>query len=179
MKNLMIGMIVILVIINGFLIAGDKKDDNNNRSNSLGTTRVTQVGIIVQDIEKTGAAWAELLGTEMPEIVITDPVEIANTEYKGALTPARAKLAFFEMENITIELIEPVGQPGTWKEYLDSHGQGVHHIAFNVRSMEEKVVLLEQKNMPLLQRGDYTGGRYSYINSLPKLGVLLELLENY
>ncbi|HPG41720.1 MAG TPA: VOC family protein [bacterium] len=154
-------------------------DEKRNGKECLGTMRVTQVGIVVKDIEKTAASWADFLGEEIPEIVMTDPVEIANTELRGKATPARARLAFFEMENITIELIEPVGGPSTWKEFLDTHGEGVHHIAFNIRGMEEKVVLLEQKDMLLLQKGDYTGGRYGYIDSQPQLGVILELLENF
>lgn len=40
------------------------------------------------------------------------------------------------------------------------------------------MAILEEKGMPLLQRGDYTGGRYAYIDGTPRLGVILELLEN-
>jgi methylmalonyl-CoA/ethylmalonyl-CoA epimerase len=32
--------------------------------------------------------------------------------------------------------------------------------------------------MPLIQKGEYTGGRYAYIDTKEKLKVLIELLEN-
>jgi len=32
--------------------------------------------------------------------------------------------------------------------------------------------------MPLVQKGEYTGGRYAYIDSNSCLKVMLELLEN-
>jgi methylmalonyl-CoA/ethylmalonyl-CoA epimerase len=32
--------------------------------------------------------------------------------------------------------------------------------------------------MPLLQKGEYTGGRYAYIDTLRDLKVIIELLEN-
>ena len=42
---------------------------------TLGTTTITQVGIIVQDIEAKARAWAEVLGLPVPEIMITDTLE--------------------------------------------------------------------------------------------------------
>jgi methylmalonyl-CoA/ethylmalonyl-CoA epimerase len=44
--------------------------------------------------------------------------------------------------------------------------------------MKEKVLLLGQNNMPLLQKGEYTGGRYAYLDANKDLKVVLELLEN-
>ncbi|MFQ6039271.1 MAG: hypothetical protein ACE5PV_00335 [Candidatus Poribacteria bacterium] len=38
---------------------------------------------------------------------------------------------------------------------------------------------LDGKDISAIQRGDYTGGRYAYVDSAPVLGVMLELLENY
>ena len=97
---------------------------------ALGTTTVTQVGIIVRDIEAKARAWSEVLGLPMPQIQVTDTVDIARTEYEGEPTYARAKLAFFHMGQVDIELIEPVGEPSTWKDQLDRHGDSLHHIAF-------------------------------------------------
>ena len=70
----------------------------------------------------------------------------------------------------SFELIEPVGGPSTWKEHLDTKGEGVHHIAFRIKGMVEQVAMLEKKGMPAVQRGDFTGGRYAYIDSAPQLG---------
>jgi hypothetical protein len=88
-------------------------------------------------------------------------------------------LAFFRLENITIELIEPIGGPSTWREFLEKNGEGVHHIAFRVGNMKEKVMLLEKHGMSEVQRGDFTGGAYSYVDSEKQLGVLLELLVQH
>jgi len=93
--------------------------------------------------------------------------------------PARAKLAFIELKNITLELIEPDRNPSTWREFLDTHGEGVHHVAFEIKGMDEKTALLGKKGMPLLQKGDYEGGRYAYIDGTAQLGLILELLENF
>ena len=145
---------------------------------ALGTTTVTQVGVIVADIETKAKAWADVLGLPVPEIIITDTVDVAQTEYEGESTPARAKLAFFHLGQVDLELIEPIGGPSTWKDQLDQHGESLHHIAFVIDGMQEKVAYLDAKGLPLVQRGEYTGGRYAYVDGAVRLGAVLELLEN-
>jgi catechol 2,3-dioxygenase-like lactoylglutathione lyase family enzyme len=144
----------------------------------LGSSTVVQVGLIVRDIEKTAQAYADLFGVEVPEWSLTDPEEKAHTRYRGQPTEARAKLAFFRLGSVSLELIEPVGRPSTWQEFLDTNGEGVHHIAFHIKGMDEQVALLARKGMPLVQRGEYTGGRYAYIDGSAELKLILELLEN-
>ncbi|MDQ0252971.1 catechol 2,3-dioxygenase-like lactoylglutathione lyase family enzyme [Evansella vedderi] len=144
----------------------------------LGTNVVAQVGIIVKDIEKTSQAYADFFGVEKPPANPTDPLDKAQTNYKGDPTEARAKLAFFDMGSLQLELIEPDEHPSTWREFLDTHGEGVHHIAFVVKDMKATVAKMESRNMPLVQKGEYTGGRYAYMDTFNELKVILELLEN-
>ncbi len=179
MQKLIIGSLALFIIIFGISTAEEKMEENKTTRNILGTKKVTQIGLIVKDIEKSSQAYAEFLGMEKPEIVITDPLEKANTNYKGVSTTAQAKLAFFHLDNITIELIEPVGEPSTWRDFLTTNGEGVHHIAFEIKGAQDKISQLEKKGMPLIQRGDYEGGCYNYVETTPQLGVLVELLENY
>lgn len=144
----------------------------------LGTNTATQIGMIVRDIETTAQAWAALLGQPVPEITITDSVDLAQTEYRGRSTPARAKLAFFPLGQVMLELIEPLGEPSTWNDQLTAHGPSLHHIAFNVQGMQERLAALAEQGIPLLQKGEYTGGRYAYLDGTERVGAVIELLEN-
>lgn len=144
----------------------------------LGNHFITQIGILVNDVEQVSGAYADFFGLEKPEIVITDTADIAQTRYNGEATEARAKLAFFDMGSLQLELIEPDHQPSTWRDYLNEHGEGPHHVAFVVEGMKEKIMLLEGKGFPLQQKGEYTGGRYAYMDTFKELKVLVELLEN-
>jgi len=146
--------------------------------NLLETNSIAQIGIIVRDIEKTAASWSRIFGHAMPVIIVTDTVDIAHTEYAGKPTPARAKLAFFHFDNIDVELIEPIGSPSTWNDQLQAHGDSLHHVAFQIKGMEHLQGELARNKIPLVQRGDYTGGRYAYVDSMGELGLILELLEN-
>jgi methylmalonyl-CoA/ethylmalonyl-CoA epimerase len=153
-------------------------NDQVTQKNILGTNVIAQIGILVHDIEKTSQAYADFFGVENPGWNLTDTVDKAETEYKGNSTEARAKLAFFDMGSLQLELIEPDQHPSTWREYLDEHGEGPHHIAFIIKGMKEKITLMERNQMPLMQKGEYTGGRYAYMDTFKDLKIILELLEN-
>jgi hypothetical protein len=145
---------------------------------ALGTTTVTQVGIVVRDIEASARAWADVLGLPMPAISTSPPVDVARTEYAGQTTSARVKQAFFHLGSLNIELLEPFGEPSTWNDQLAGHGNSLHHIAFRIKGMPEKVAYLAAKDIPLIQRGEWPGGRYAYVDSTAQLGLVLELLEH-
>ena len=145
----------------------------------LGTKIVTQIGFVVNDIEKTSQAFADFLGVEKPQWSLTDTIDKTHGEFNGQPCPARAKLAFFHVgETLDIELIEPDETPSVWRNVLNEKGEGVHHIAFVVNGMKEKILALEGNGMKLLQRGEYTRGRYAYIDCVDQLKTIVELLEN-
>ena len=50
---------------------------------------LTQVGLVVAEIEPAARAWAALLGVPVPSIITTDGVWLAHTEHHGQRTPAR------------------------------------------------------------------------------------------
>jgi len=145
----------------------------------LGTNVVTQVGILVHDIEKSIKEFAAILGVEEPGYIVTGTLEETQGEYRGKPCDARAKLAFFPVGgNLTIELIEPDEKPSTWREDLDKNGEGIHHLAFVVNGMKQVISRLEANGIPLIQKGEYPGGRYAYMDSNKTFKTLIELLEN-
>jgi methylmalonyl-CoA/ethylmalonyl-CoA epimerase len=145
----------------------------------LNTNIVTQIGILVHDIEKTAQVYADFLGVPKPNIQTTDTIDKSRAKYKGSPTTARTKLAFFKVgPSLELELIQPDNEPSTWRDDLNRKGEGVHHIAFQIKGMKEKISALEQEKIPLLQTGEYAGGRYAYLDSTRDLKVILELLEN-
>jgi methylmalonyl-CoA/ethylmalonyl-CoA epimerase len=144
----------------------------------LGNNVITQIGIVVRDIEKSSREFAAFFGIPVPEWRLTDAMDKAETRFRGEPTPARAKLAFMRFGGLDIELIEPDTHPSTWREHLDSRGEGVHHIAFVIEGMADRVHALEAQGHPLQQKGEYTGGRYAYVDTSKTLKTIVELLEN-
>ena len=145
----------------------------------LGTDMVTQIALVVHDIEKTGKAFAKFLGVDYPGYSVTAPGDEAQTRYMGGSSTARAKLCFFHVgPNVDLELIEPDHEPSVWRNVLNEKGEGFHHIAFVVKDMKARNAALESEGMPLVQSGEYKGGRYAYHDATDTLKVILELLEN-
>ncbi len=136
---------------------------------------VAQIALVVDDIEKYAAAYAKVFGIETPAWRLTDGKELSHIKYKGKDTNARAKLAFIRFANISIEIIEPVGEPSVWADHLKKHGPSVHHIAFRYKDKTPALVAL---GLETIQIGDFKGGNYTYLKGDDKLGVDIEILEN-
>ena len=185
--------LMVLTLV-GLFITGCTSTDSANKgdlkgaktmANSpkvFGGTKVVQIGIVVRDVAKSAKSYAKFFGVEVPKIIISETEDKAKTRYYGKPTMARVRQAFFNFDNISIELLEPVGEPSTWKDFLDSRGEGFHHIAFEIKGMDDKIAKMQDMGIPLSQQGRWTGGsggRYAYFESEKQLAVILELLENF
>jgi hypothetical protein len=137
-----------------------------------------QIGFVARDAGKVARKLAEITGMAPGEPILTDGVEKARTNFRGQPSSARAKLIFFNMGQVSIEIIEPIGGPSTWSEFLDKHGDGVHHIAFTVKSTKEAAEGLAAFGIPAVQSGVFEGGSYVYSDAEKGLGVILELLDS-
>lgn len=138
---------------------------------------IFQVCFVTRDIETTKTWLAGLLGMDVPETIVSGGREEAETEYLGAPSDARCRMAFFALDNTTIELIEPDEHPSCWRDFLDRNGPACHHIAFRVGGMTRTIAAFEAGGHRLLQKGEFAGGRYAYVDTEPQLGILVELLE--
>ncbi len=140
----------------------------------LGTTLICQVAIVVRDVEKATRRFAELLKVQEPTIIMANDDGSDTVTYRGESTQGRVRLSFFNLENTVLEFIEPTEDPSTWKEFLETNGPGVHHIAFKAKDrMMETAAKLEEFGFPLIQNGD----KYAYVDSVDDLGVIIELLD--
>ena len=108
-----------------------------------GLAKLVQVAVVVENIEEVAERWARLLGVPKPQVIETEEWEKTRMTYRGSPSRGRAKLAFFDLGGVTLELIEPVGGPSTWSEFLEEQGPGIHHIAFVVDDMDGAIRKLE------------------------------------
>ncbi|MBS7653872.1 VOC family protein [Candidatus Bathyarchaeota archaeon] len=137
---------------------------------------MVQVGLVVSDIERARALWAKLLEVEEPPIVETEDWDFTHMKFRGEASKGRAKLTFFKLENMVLEIIEPIGGPSTWQNFLEKHGEGIHHIAFVVENADESMRKLLENGASEEQKGRFKGGGYFYLDSRKSLGAIIELL---
>ena len=81
-----------------------------------------------------------------------------------------------------IELIEPLTGPSLYHEWLDEHGEGLHHIGMRVPDLQAGIRDMAERGWDVLQSGRGYGldgdGGFAYLDTTAEdLGVILELIE--
>lgn len=149
---------------------------------AIDRNKVLQICILVKDVKETGRHWADFLQVEMPEVSVTEKYDKTQAMYLEKPCNGRIYQCVFELENIQIEVVEPVDdEPSFWSDYLREHGEGVHHIAFLTKDMDAAVRELSGEGCGIIQRGswpaDPADGQYAYFDTLKKLKCCVELLQ--
>lgn len=145
-----------------------------------GLKKVIQIAIVVRDIEAASRHWSDVLGMPVPEIRTTRPGHEVKMIYRGKPSEGQVKLTFFNLGQVVLELLQPVGEGTSWKEILDKKGEGVHHLGFQVVDPDKTTQALEKEGYPVIHRGRYDSddGDYIYFDSQKALGVLIEALHS-
>ncbi|MDR0999916.1 MAG: VOC family protein [Clostridiales bacterium] len=135
-----------------------------------------QVAIIVNDIETAAMEWSELFGVPTPEIRVDPPRENPDLTYRGKPAFYGLKLCNIQAANFVVELHEPDTNDSTFREFLLKHGQGVHHLGFEVGSRRDAIITeLEEKGYKMRTVGYYPGSSWTIVDSEDKLGVNLNI----
>jgi catechol 2,3-dioxygenase-like lactoylglutathione lyase family enzyme len=136
-----------------------------------------QIALVVKDIEKAAKAWADIFGVPVPRIVISEGTGTDDIAYNGKPAVYRIKFAVIETgEGFVIELHEPLGGESTFQEFFDKHGNGVHHIGFEVGGKRDAIVKeLEESGHRLRQTGFYPGSSWTIVDGEDDLGVNLNI----
>jgi len=138
---------------------------------------------VVRDVKKTSAKFAAMMGVAPPELAGSGDYAVTGTLVEGRPAPdAGCQMAFFNVgPNVVIEFIQPNDAKSTWRDFLDQKGEGIHHIAFNVKGSDKIVAALEGQGVPCVQRGKYGdgSGQYAYMDATADLKCILELLESF
>jgi methylmalonyl-CoA/ethylmalonyl-CoA epimerase len=141
--------------------------------------RVAHISFVTDDLEASTRWFAELFGKPLPESAQSGDPEIVRATYRGAPTAASFRMRTFHLANIDIEFLEPGPEPSIWREFLDRHGPGFHHLSFATRDRSASDAYLRGKGLAVAQEGDTAEvpGHYAYYDAQRQLGAFIELLE--
>ena len=136
-----------------------------------------QINIVVSDIETAAKKWAELLGNEVPENRNKHLEGNENYKYRGKPISCDLKVCNIEMNGFVIELHEPVGGESSFQEFLDKHGNGVHHIGFEVGDKRDEIIEgLKAAGYDTDRTvGIYPGSSWTIVDSEDTLGINLNI----
>ena len=128
---------------------------------------IEHIGIAVKSLDEAIEFYESVFGLECYAIE-----EVAEQ---------KVKTAFFKVGQTKIELLESTDAEGPIGKFIEKKGEGIHHLAFAVEGLAEKLLLAEEKGVKVIDKTPRKGAEGLNIGFLhPKstFGVLTELCEN-
>jgi methylmalonyl-CoA/ethylmalonyl-CoA epimerase len=127
--------------------------------------RVHHVAIVVKSIDTSLAFYRDILGLDLE--TITD------------IPSDKVRIAFLAIGESKVELVEPTDDTTGVARFLESKGEGFHHVCFEVANLAETLLRLEIDGIELIDTAPRRGaeGPVAFIHPRSGHGVLVELIE--
>lgn len=128
--------------------------------------KVDHIGIAVKSIEKALPYYTETLGLQLLSI--------------EEVISQKVKVAFLDAGNLKLELLEAIDGESPIAKFIEKRGEGVHHIAFGVENIRERMKALTKEGVHLLQESPKKGAggaEVAFLHPKSSYGVLYELCE--
>ena len=129
--------------------------------------KIDHIGIATQDIAEAARFWRDTLGLEASEIE-----EVPQQKVRVCMLP---------LGESRIELLEATADDSPISRFLEKRGQGIHHLAVNVKDIRGTLAELKAKNTKLIDQEPRIGAGgclVAFIHPSSTGGVLLELVQS-
>lgn len=130
-------------------------------------SHIEHIGIAVKSLEEAIPFWENKLGLKCYNI--------------EEVKEQKVKTAFFQIGQSKIELLESTDPEGPIGKFIEKKGEGIHHIAFAVKNLQENLDELNEKEVQLIDKTPRKGAEglsIAFLHPKSTHGVLLELCEN-
>jgi methylmalonyl-CoA/ethylmalonyl-CoA epimerase len=119
---------------------------------------VMEIAIVTADAQRTMAGLCRM-GIGPWQVHTFNPENTSNQTYRGHPSPFTMKVCFAQLGNIICELIEPISGSTIFAEFLERHGEGIHHVAYDCNNIpfEQRMVEFERRGFHLVQSGSWMG----------------------
>ena len=139
---------------------------NPNKQNPIQMLKIEHLGIAVKNLEQSNALFQKLLNTA--------PYKSETVESENVIT------SFFKTGDNKIELLEATNENSAIAKFIEKRGEGIHHIAFDVKDIRAEMQRLKKEGFVLLNDEPKHGADNKLVCFLhPKgtNGVLIELCQ--
>ena len=140
--------------------------------------KITQIAVVVRDIEAALKTYTQTLGWGPWSVFDYKPPLLHDTRVKDEPVEFRMIGAEASVDGLGFELIQPVSGPSVYQEFLDTHGEGVQHIACMKHTVEDSALMREHWRAN--GAGELMSGRigesieFYYLDTAPMLKFVLE-----
>ncbi len=128
--------------------------------------KLEHIGIAVRDLEVSIKTYETLLSTNC--------YKKETVESEGVIT------AFFQTEHTKIELLEATNEKSPIHKFIQKKGEGIHHMAFEVKDIKTEMSRLAEEGYRLLNKEPKQGADQKlvcFIHPKDSHGVLIELCQ--
>ncbi len=129
-------------------------------------THIEHIGIAVKSLDDAIPFYEKVFGLECYAVE-----EVADQ---------KVKTAFFKVGETKIELLESTDAEGPIGKFLEKKGEGVHHLAFAVDGLNDKLKAAEEAGVRLIDKQARKGAEglnIAFLHPKSTFGVLTELCE--
>jgi hypothetical protein len=142
---------------------------------------LVQIGVVVRDLDRATAALSEIFGIGPFRTIDWPPADRADIEryYYSELGDFSARMAFTELGPVELELIQPLEGESIWADFLRDHGEGIHHIRFNVPDIEPVIHYLAGHGIQAAQMGSGIRPGTTWVNfdTQARVGFVMEAMS--
>lgn len=146
----------------------------------LAGLEIVQVAVVVRDLDAYAARHALLVNNGPWRVYEFGPHRISRYEHRGAPATGRTLLALND-GHPQVELLQPLGGSSPHQEWLDQHGEGLHHVATVVESVDATLTAAARQGIGVIASGEAFGvdgsGRFAYLDTGATLGMIVEVFE--
>ena len=123
--------------------------------------KIIEVCLVTEDHERTMEGLVRL-GIGPFRVYTFTPDTVAAQTYAGEPEDFSLKVCFATNDDLTFEIMQPLSGRTVMRDYLDRHGEGVHHLAFdcNGAPWEQRLTMFADRGFAQTQ-----GGRWLDQNS--------------
>jgi hypothetical protein len=138
--------------------------------------KIAQVAMVVRDVEATARRYWDDLGIGPWGFYDLNPNTTHNLTLRGKPVTHAFRVAVAYVGDVQLELIEPLEGDNIYTEHLATHGEGLHHIQFQVENFDDAKAHFKEKGYAELQSGQPFGVcTYLYFDTDKHLASILEL----
>jgi methylmalonyl-CoA/ethylmalonyl-CoA epimerase len=139
-----------------------------------------QIGILVDDLDAALERYSRLWGLSPWRCWTYGPETVPDLGLRGERANFEIDIALWGHDP-QIELIDPVRGPSIYHEWLEEHGEGLHHIGIYVPDLGTGLDQMARDGHDPVQWGRGYGesgdGGFAYFDTRELFGIYTELIE--